>query len=267
MRRRGWPRRRLHKFYAVSEPMILKLLDWMLRSWIIGGNRVGRLFLKGLAKLLWFLPHGVVCGYAALEKLLAWIEAQGDSHIAIGPCVCKRALSVNEEPMMTDMTILYGAEIYKEVLPEEYKFISKDEALRMLKEFEKHGLVHAVFACFNSGRWTFVICNCDPRYCVPLRAYLAVKEGMYSGPLAAKVDAALCKGVEECGECLKVCPFNAVEVRDGKSYVDESKCIGCGLCVERCLAGARRLVYRELYKPRIIPMDIMYPDYPKRRSP
>ena len=173
--------------------------------------------------------------------------------------MCKRALDIKEEPYMTDMTILYGAEIYKEVLPEEYRFISKDEALKLLREFENHGLVHAVFACFNSGRWTFVICNCDPRYCVPLRAYLQIKEGLYPGPLIARVDPEHCKGIESCGKCLEVCPFGAIEERDGKSFVNES-CMGCGLCVERCPAGARTLAYRERYKPRILPLNIMYPE-------
>lgn len=248
----------LHKLYAILEPTILRVLDWMMRSKIIGGNRVGRVFLKGVAMALWFLPHGVVTNYDGLERLLTWLEEHGDTHIAIGPCVCKAALGVKTEPYNTDMTILYGAEIYKEILPHEYRYISKDEALKLLKEFEKHGLVHTVFACFNSGRWTFVICNCDPKVCVPMRAYFMVKEGIYPGPLIASVDENLCRGVEECGECLKVCPFNAVIEKDGKSYVT-NKCMGCGLCIERCPSGARKLVPRSDYKPRILPLDIMYP--------
>ena len=267
LEKEGNVQRGLHKLYAVLEPVILKLLDWMLKSRLIGGNKAGRLLLKGLAKLLWFLPHGVVVDYAALERLLVWIEKQGDSHIVIGPCVCKRALGVREEPYMTNMTILYGAEIYKEVLPEEYRFISKDEALRMLKEFEKHGLVHAVFACFNSSKWTFVICNCDRKYCVPLRAYLKVREGMYPGSLVAEVSAELRRGTEECGECMEVCPFNAVEFRDGKPYVDKDRCMGWGLCVERCPADARRLVPGERYRPRVIPLDIMYPSLAGAHQP
>lgn len=258
LEKEGKLQRSLHKLYAVLEPSLLRFLDRMMTSEIIGGTRIGRVILKILSKILWFLPHGVVTDYIALEHLPTWIDSQENSHIAIGPCVCKKALGVHEEPYMTDMTILYGAEIYKEAFPEEYRVISKDEALRLLKEFETKGLVHTVFACFRSGKWTFVICNCDPKYCIPLRAYLLIKEGIYPGPLVAKVDIDQCEGIKSCGKCLERCPFGAVEERSGKSFVNE-KCMGCGICIESCPKGARSLVRREHYKPKIIPMDIMYP--------
>ena len=252
----------IHKLYAVSEPLILKTLNKMISSSLIRNTRVGRGILKAIAKMLWFLPHGVVVDYEGVENLIRWIEKQGDTHIAIGPCVCKKALGVKEEPYVTDMTIFYGAEIYKEIEPEEYRYLSADEALKLLKEFEKSGLIHEIYACCNSGKWTFVICNCDPRYCVPTKAYLLIREGVYPGPKKAVVDADKCKGLDECGKCMEICPFNAIENRDGKSYVNDN-CMGCGLCIERCPSNARRLVWRKGYKSKIIPIKIMYPDFSK----
>jgi len=37
-----------------------------------------------------------------------------------------------------------------------------------------------------------------------------------------------------CGLCEKVCIYGAVYQEDGRFYIDETKCDGCGLCVERC---------------------------------
>lgn len=34
--------------------------------------------------------------------------------------------------------------------------------------------------------------------------------------------------------CVEVCPKNAVSMVDGKSYIDQSKCIKCGLCKKSC---------------------------------
>ncbi len=34
--------------------------------------------------------------------------------------------------------------------------------------------------------------------------------------------------------CMEVCPKNAISIRNGKSYIDEEKCVKCGRCVNAC---------------------------------
>jgi Na+-translocating ferredoxin:NAD+ oxidoreductase RNF subunit RnfB len=41
-------------------------------------------------------------------------------------------------------------------------------------------------------------------------------------------------GCIACGMCEKVCPFEAVSVKDGCSKIDHTKCKVCGLCVRKC---------------------------------
>lgn len=36
------------------------------------------------------------------------------------------------------------------------------------------------------------------------------------------------------GDCVKVCPFDAIHMVDGLPRVDAAKCTGCGKCVEAC---------------------------------
>lgn len=38
--------------------------------------------------------------------------------------------------------------------------------------------------------------------------------------------------------CQEVCPKGAIEMRNGKSHIDQSKCIKCGRCVDVCPYGA-----------------------------
>lgn len=51
---------------------------------------------------------------------------------------------------------------------------------------------------------------------------------------ALKVDTDKCVG---CKQCLKVgCP--AISMKDGKSVIDHTQCVGCGICTEMCKLNA-----------------------------
>ena len=41
-----------------------------------------------------------------------------------------------------------------------------------------------------------------------------------------------------CGLCVDLCYFGARKMVDGTLKVDKSKCYGCGLCVDTCAPGA-----------------------------
>jgi len=41
------------------------------------------------------------------------------------------------------------------------------------------------------------------------------------------VDSSKCIG---CQLCVKVCPVNAISMKDGKAVIDIDKCINCGIC-------------------------------------
>lgn len=48
----------------------------------------------------------------------------------------------------------------------------------------------------------------------------------------AIIDQDKCKGVEECGDCIPFCNFDARVVDgNGKIKIINDKCMGCGLCL------------------------------------
>ena len=49
------------------------------------------------------------------------------------------------------------------------------------------------------------------------------------------VDRDSCRG---SGECVKVCPQDAISLKDGVATVDESKCDFDGICLPACPHGA-----------------------------
>jgi UDP-glucose 4-epimerase len=53
--------------------------------------------------------------------------------------------------------------------------------------------------------------------------------------LTVKVDEEICVG---CGDCLEVCVFKGMEMKDDKAIVNEKFCLGCGRCEDTCPNGA-----------------------------
>jgi ferredoxin len=53
-------------------------------------------------------------------------------------------------------------------------------------------------------------------------------------PFLAFVDQKKCIG---CGLCERVCPFHAISVEE-TARVDSGRCTGCGACVDQCPKSA-----------------------------
>lgn len=56
--------------------------------------------------------------------------------------------------------------------------------------------------------------------------------------MAVKVDAQKCTG---CGDCVEVCPLEAISLNNDKAIIDEDACTECGLCVDECPNDAMSL--------------------------
>jgi len=49
--------------------------------------------------------------------------------------------------------------------------------------------------------------------------------------IEVKVNRDKCAG---CGECFKVCIYDAIKMIDGKAMIDQETCLGCGRCERTC---------------------------------
>ncbi|MEA3221903.1 MAG: hypothetical protein U9P49_01885 [Thermodesulfobacteriota bacterium] len=259
----GWIQYLLHKGYAILEPTILRVVDYILSIKLMTETTTGRRILRLIALLSWLFPHGIVVTTEAAERVVDFItktEVPNGARLAVGPCVCQKALHRWEEPSCKDMVVLYGAEIYTH-LKLGYRLIPADEAKKMLRAFNEAGLVHELDFCMQSGRWTFVICNCESKICVLTRVFLLTREFLYPGPEIVSHDPKLCIGVEKCGHCIERCIFDANIIAGDKVDVDLKKCMGCGLCVSTCSGKARSMVRRKDYSRQdTIPEELLLGD-------
>ncbi|HJH25528.1 MAG TPA: hypothetical protein C5S37_01885 [Methanophagales archaeon] len=57
------------------------------------------------------------------------------------------------------------------------------------------------------------------------------------------VNPQLCKG---CEVCVEICPDNAIEIVEKKSFIDYNRCTCCGVCDRVCRYGALEVKHPQM---------------------
>lgn len=124
---------------------------------------------------------------------------------------------------------------------DDIRSISKEEALDILAEADREGLVHSTS---NTQEEVNYICNCCTCSCGVLRgiAEYGSVNSVARSDFYAVVDKGLCNA---CEICIDRCQFNALQMIDDICVVDTSFCYGCGLCVTSCSTGALSLEQKD----------------------
>ena len=112
--------------------------------------------------------------------------------------------------------------------------ITKEEALRILRESAEAGLVHSTM---NQKGQIFYICNCCTCCCGVMRGLkeFGIPTAVARSDFRVAVDPDRCTG---CGACVERCQFDALDLEGGIAEADYVRCVGCGVCVQSCPVGA-----------------------------
>jgi electron transport complex protein RnfB len=115
--------------------------------------------------------------------------------------------------------------------------LTRTEALALLDMTEQVGLVHTVA---NVTEGVGYVCNCCGCCCGILRGITdwGISESVACANYYAVIEPEFCSA---CGTCIERCQVGAISEGDGFSFVDRSRCIGCGLCVTGCPNDVARL--------------------------
>jgi ferredoxin len=184
------------------------------------------------------------------QSVYELIEKYGDKNeIAVVHCFCRQWRKFLDEPCRfkhaDESCIALGSFTKYAVNYGIARYVSKEEALDIIKDVQKKGAVHQVFhESEDLDKPEIAICNCCWDCCGILGSYnrglIPLRNRAYY--LAQILDESLCTG---CGSCVKYCPVRAMSVVNKKSRIDEAKCIGCGQCEIQCPEGIIGLVYQE----------------------
>lgn len=121
--------------------------------------------------------------------------------------------------------------------------ISKNEAQRITDQNEKDGLVILTSTTQNPQ----FLCGCCSCCCGPLNMINLVPKPIdfIRSNFYATLNSNSCAGCQTCSER---CQMNAI-IFDAKTKkavsIDETRCIGCGLCVTTCKTGSLKLKKKE----------------------
>jgi ferredoxin len=166
-------------------------------------------------------------------------------------CPCRAARPNPCLPL--DVCLIVGdpfASFIREHQPERSRWISRDEAIAILKAEDERGHVHHAFFKDVMLERFYAICNCCECCCGAMQAQRSGTPMLCSSGYISRVDDDLCMG---CGDCNPYCQFGALEVVDDLNRVDYEKCMGCGVCTSKCEHGALSLVRDEA---KGIPLEI-----------
>jgi Pyruvate/2-oxoacid:ferredoxin oxidoreductase delta subunit len=191
-----------------------------------------------------------------LEQVIPYKRARSivmknpDKIIALD-CPCRAAMENPCTPI--DVCLIVGdpfASFVHDHHPERSRFITRDEAIDILKAEDARGHVHHAFFKDAMLERFYAICNCCECCCGAMNAHRTGTPMLASSGYISQVNENLCIGCEDCGD---YCQFGALEMGDLVMEVNYEKCMGCGVCVDKCEQGAIALVRDEA---KGIPLEI-----------
>ncbi len=169
--------------------------------------------------------------------------------IAVAPCLCRKAVRMYgkgcSHPLETCLQFDAYADYY--IDNDMAREISTDEAISILKNNEKEGLVIQALNSQNVEALC-ACCSCCCGMLISLKLFPAPAREVKSNYVCV-AEQEVCIG---CGKCAERCPVAAVRVKEGVSSTREERCIGCGLCISVCPEQARTLMKKQphkLYRP------------------
>ena len=191
-----------------------------------------------------------------LERVVPYARARdiilkNPDHIAVIDCPCR--VSRADPCLPLDVCLVVGepfVSLVVEYHPRRARRITAEEAVEILRAEEERGHVHHAFFKDAMLDRFYAICNCCSCCCGAMQAHQRGTPMLASSGYVSRVDPERCAG---CGICADLCPFGAVQVRDGLAVVDVSACMGCGVCVSHCPNEALVLV-RDPARPE--PLEI-----------
>ncbi len=146
-----------------------------------------------------------------IEHISHWLEKY-DGKIGVGVCTCRRQQAIRGEgDGSVEQECCIGLGDLAEWCENTGRghYITKEEALEILKRSERHGFVHQTTNIDGEDK-IVGLCNCAPGVCNALRtSQLYNTPNMSRSAYRAHVEIEKCVA---CGKCVEICPVGAAKL-------------------------------------------------------
>jgi ferredoxin len=119
--------------------------------------------------------------------------------------------------------------------------ITRQEAQEIVRKAAEVGLVHFVDNTAGKAKHNCNCCGCACWNVGSIRRRKIPRDELMAVYFFRETDPEQCAG---CGECIDICPVQAIKLEDGLAVIDEKWCIGCGVCAAKCEFDAIHIRYR-----------------------
>jgi len=179
----------------------------------------------------WILPS---------DQVLQILKAA--ESFALTDCICRTHYSRCDKPKEVCFPLNKRSDQYVE--HNKARRISLADASEVLKEADKHGLVHLTL--YMPGHSIYAICSCCPCCCHDLQLLINYRRAdlVMRSDYVAATDRERCI---DCGKCIDRCVFGARFMKDNKLAYNARDCFGCGLCVSVCPKNATIIAQKDTF--------------------
>jgi len=161
--------------------------------------------------------------------------------IAVKDCICRTKRKHCEAPVNNCLLLNDAADL--SFLKGSAHEVSVDEALCIVEKAHDAGLVPMAYIRTDTPKPEGVnfICNCCSCCCgtIGLPLKYGIAPHILKSIATTTTDGSQCNS---CGVCVDRCHFGARKVVNGKLDYDKDLCFGCGLCVSTCPTKAIQLI-------------------------
>lgn len=180
-----------------------------------------------------------------LEQILPYKHAKdiilkNPQNIVAYECACRGQKRDACKP--SDVCLVVGepfVDLVRMFQPFRSRRINPEEALRIIKEEDERGHIHSAWFKTAMLDRFYAICNCCKCCCLGIKT---MSEYNMRTVIPSGYRAIVGEDCVGCGECLKYCQFDALEIisfsdngKEKKRYnVIADKCFGCGICEDKC---------------------------------
>lgn len=168
---------------------------------------------------------------------------------ALQECICRLHKGNCGSPLETCVTLDPPDNWLTEQAEFHPRFVALDEAMEALRKAHEAGLVHMAYTMKGADRIHHV-CSCCPCCCSTLGGLIryGISTQVLTSRLIAEDEESSCV---RCGKCIERCAFGARWLEDGVKRYYKEKCFGCGLCVSTCPTNSIKLIDRKVVGARV----------------